>query len=88
MSKRAKYNLACGDKLFEQGKIYEDAEVADLDQSNFEDAEAPADATPAEGTFSEEKKNLDGGQASSVVPNETTASYPNAGNEAPKETLE
>lgn len=49
MSKKALSSFITGDKSIEEGKIYTDEEVKDLDQSKFEDVvETPDPEAPAE----------------------------------------
>jgi hypothetical protein len=48
MAKKAKVNVVSGDHSFEAGKVYDDALVAHLDPSDFEDvADAPAEEVKA-----------------------------------------
>lgn len=56
MSKKALLNFATGDTVIEQGKIYSDEDVKDLDPSKFEDVSDETNSVPATGTVGDEAK--------------------------------
>lgn len=59
MAKKAKYNIVCGGENFEQGKIYDDAQVAHLDPNDFEDTDAVAETVAPQDEVVKDE-NIDG----------------------------
>ena len=75
MAKKAKYNIVCGGDTFEQGKVYDDAQVAHLDPNDFEDAEAVAETVadaPKDEVVADENADTEKKEVSSSDTQETS----------------
>lgn len=85
MAKKAKSNISCDGIVYEMGKVYKDADVAHLDQNDFETVEdtnvevvAPreglvGDVETAPKTDATTEENLNGSSSATQSGEQTTA---------------